>query len=70
MYTWEIEKKLKEKNYNIYNDEYFEIINTSPQITCIKYNPYDNSFETWTKEKDNSIHYFKYNVRKRTKNLK
>lgn len=67
MYTWEIEKLLKMRNYILYNDEYLNMISTSPQIKDIKYNDYKNEFETWTREEDNSEHYFKYKVRKRKK---
>ncbi len=65
MYTWEIEKLLKLKNYILYCDEYLHIVKTSPQIKKIKYNAYDDTFETWTKEDNGSINYFKYKVRKR-----
>ena len=64
MYTWEIEKLLELKNYILHGEEYSRIIKTSPQIKKIKYNAHDNSFETWTKEDDNSVNYFKYKVRK------
>ncbi len=68
MYTWEIENLLKLKNYILDGEEYLRIINTSPQIKKIKYNAYDNTFDTWTKEDDNSINHFKYKVRKRNNN--
>ncbi len=67
MYTWEIEDLLKFRNYILYNDEYNKIMKTSPQIKHVKYNSYDNTFETWTKEDDNSKRYFKYKVRLRKK---
>ncbi len=57
MYTWEIENLLKMRNYILYNDEYLNMISTSPQIKHIKYNDYKNNRE----------HYFKYKVRKRKK---
>ena len=65
MYTWEIENLLRIKNYLLYSDEYLYIIRTSPQIKKIQYNAFDDSFETWTKESDQSTNYFKYKVRKR-----
>lgn len=67
MYTWEIENLLKMRNYILYNDEYLNMISTSPQIKHIKYNDYKNEFETWTREENNREHYFKYKVRKRKK---
>lgn len=50
MYSWEIDQKMKEYNYNIPSFLYIDIISNSPQITYIKYNLYDNSFEIWTNE--------------------
>lgn len=70
MYTWEIENLLRYRNYLIYNDEYFNIMDTNPQITEVKYNGFDESFETWTREDDNSVNYFKYKVRVRENNNK
>ena len=67
MYTWEIEKLLKERNYVLYNDEYIKIMSQSPQIKQVKYNDSSKYFETWTKEDDNSEHYFKYKVKQRKK---
>ena len=67
MYTWEIENLLKLRDYILYHDEYNKIMSTSPQIKHVKFNSYDNTFETWTKEDDNSKYYFKYKVRIRTK---
>ncbi len=68
MYTWEIENLLKLKNYVLYGDEYLHMISTSPQIKEIKYNAYNDTFESWTREDDNSVNYFKYKVRKRNNN--
>ena len=65
MYTGEIENLLKLRNYILYCDEYEHMFKTSPQIKKIKYNAYDDTFETWTKEDNGSINYFKYKVRKR-----
>ena len=69
MYSWEIKNLLKLRNNILYNDEYFKIISESPQISYIKYNPNDNTFETWTKEDDGSQQYFKYKVRQRKKDF-
>ncbi len=65
MYTWEIEELLKLKKYILYTDEYLNMIKTSPQIYRVKYNAYDNTIETWTKEENNSSKHFKYKVKKR-----
>ncbi len=65
MYTWEIEKFLAIKNYVLYGDEYLHVVKTSPQIKRIRHNPYDESFEMWTKEDDGTENYFKYKVRRR-----
>ena len=64
MYTWEIENLLKLKQYLLTGREYLNMVQTSPQIKRIKYNPYNDTFEIWTKEDDNSEHYFKYKVKK------
>ena len=67
MYSWEIENLLRIRNYVLYNDEYFKILSTSPQINEVKYNAGEDTFETWTKEDDGSKCYFKYKVRQRKK---
>ena len=58
MYSWEIDQKMKEYDYNIPSFLYIDIISNSPQIRHIKYNPYDNYFEIWTDEGD----YWKFKV--------
>lgn len=60
MYSHEIEKLLKIRNYLISSQEYLNIMKTSPQINAVKYNPYSNDFETWT----NDNYYWKYKVYK------
>lgn len=42
MYSWEIEEYLKNRNYNITPLEFMAIINTSPQIKDVYYEPEDN----------------------------
>lgn len=61
MYSYEINKTLESQNYNIDSETYMDICNTSPQISRVKYDPYDNKFEIWTN--DNS--YWKINVYKK-----
>lgn len=63
MYSHEIEELLKLRNYIISSIEYINMIETSPQIDHIKYNPYSDEFETWTKDN----YYFKYKVYRKTK---
>lgn len=63
MYSHEIEELLKIRNYLISNIEYINMIDTSPQIDHVKYNPYSDDFEMWT----NDNYYFKYKVYKKTK---
>ena len=67
MYTWEIENLLKQKDYCLHYKEYINMIKTSPQIKRIKYNAYDKTLETWTKEENHTEKYFKYKIKKRTK---
>ena len=52
MYTWEIEKKLNENNFNIKVEDYIKICNTSPQITRCSYNPYSGNFQLWADGKN------------------
>lgn len=50
MYSYEIEQVLKLRNYNIYSDIYLDICNSSPQITHIKYDSYNEDFHIWTND--------------------
>ena len=52
MYSWEIEKFLSERNYYIRSDEYVIICNikNNPQISRIKYEPFDNCFHMSTND--------------------
>lgn len=58
MYSYEIKQLLELRNYLISNIEYLNIIDTSPQINRVRYNPYLDDFETWTDDN----YYFKYKV--------
>lgn len=51
MYTWEIEKKLSNNNYDISVQEYMEICSTSPQITRCCYDSYSGNFQIWADDK-------------------
>lgn len=61
MYSHEIDQILKSHNYNINSDTYLHICNSSPQITHVKYDPYDDSFELWT----NDYYCWKTNVHRK-----
>ena len=58
MYSYEIEKYLKERNYYLKINELIFITNTKvhPQIDHIKYNAFGDYFEMWTKDG----YYFKF----------
>ncbi len=45
MYSHEIDQTLRSNNYNIDSDTYLHICNSSPQITHVKYDPYDENFQ-------------------------
>lgn len=48
MYSEEIKQLIEIRNYCIGVDEYLRIINTSPQITDIRYVPATDNFEMYT----------------------
>lgn len=52
MYSWEIEKFLSERNYNISSDEYGIVcdIKNNPQINWIKYDAFNNCFHMSTSD--------------------
>lgn len=58
MYSYEIDKILEFQNYNIDSETYINICDTSPQISRVKYDPYDNKYDIWT----NDNFYWKINV--------
>lgn len=58
MYSYEIDKTLKFRNYNIDSETYIDICNTSQQISRVKCDPYDSKYEIWT----NDNYYWKINV--------
>lgn len=65
MYSYEINKTLESQNYNIDSETYMDICNTSPQISRVKYEPYDNKYEIWT----NDNYYWKINVYRKENKL-
>ena len=65
MYSWEIDNLLKSKNYTISAFEYLDICQGSVQITEIKYNGFDESYEI--KTTDN--YYWKFKLTRKGENL-
>ena len=49
MYSWEISQILEQNSYNVTVDVYNEICNSS-QISRVKYEPFGDYFEIWTKD--------------------
>lgn len=49
MYSYEIDKIIKENNYNIPSYLY-ETALSSPQISHVKYDSYGDYFEIWTND--------------------
>ena len=58
MYSHEIEQLMKLRNYLTSNKEYFNILDTSPQIKGIENKPIENNFYMWTDDNYN----FKFKV--------
>lgn len=52
MYTWEIEKTIKDNNGILDSKLYLDICNSSPQIKEIKYEPFCDYFKIWTKDRE------------------
>ena len=52
MFSWEIEKFLKDRNYYIGGDDltFITDIRQHPQLDHIKFNPYDSSYDMWDKD--------------------
>ena len=61
MYSCEINQILESQNYNIDSETYIAVCNTSPQISRVKYNPYDNKYEIWT----NDNYYWNFTTHRR-----
>lgn len=58
MYSWEIDKFIKDRNYKLSSIEYCNLCDTSHQINRIKYNQIFNNYEIWTDDN----YYFKFKV--------
>lgn len=50
MYSYEIEKLLKIRNYLLSIEEYNNIVSNSSQIDHVKYTPEENIFTIWTND--------------------
>lgn len=54
MYSYEIEQLLKLRDYIITNEDYFKILDTSPQIRGVEYKPFEDNFYLWTDDNYNA----------------
>ena len=52
MYDWEIAQFLRDRNYYIGGDDLTFITNIRehPQLDHIEFNPYDSSYDMWSRE--------------------
>ena len=48
MYSWEIDKAMKEHNYDLPSGLYLKICKESPQIRNVTYSACGDSFDIWT----------------------
>ena len=51
MYSWEIQKLLELKKFIIDNEDYLNILLSSPQINFIEYNGYDDKIHIKTDDR-------------------
>ena len=64
MYSHEIAELLKLRGYVLDVKEYFNVCETSPQITRVTYNPYDDKITILTSDKYD----FKFKVKRKGNN--
>lgn len=50
MYTFEIEQVMQQYNYDLPSKVYSKILDSTPQIQRVKFNPYGRRFEIWTND--------------------
>lgn len=50
MYSYEIDQTIRSQDHNIDSETYLYICQSSPQISRMKYDPYDNKYEIWTND--------------------
>ena len=48
MFSYEIDSLMRSKGYCIDREDYFNIINTTPQLARANYNAFLNKFHIWT----------------------
>ena len=67
MYSWEIKKFIEERNYELTQEEINWIINinNSPQISEIRYHPYTNTYEIFTRD----AYYMAFKVKQLVKGM-
>lgn len=58
MYSNEISQMLESYNWDIDSKTYIHMIQDSPQIDHVKYNPYSDTYEMW----DSSGEYWSFHV--------
>lgn len=58
MFSWEINNTLQKENYILTGEEYIDVCKNSPQISQIKYNGFDDSYEIWTTDN----YYWKFSL--------
>lgn len=51
MYSFEIDQAIKSRNYIVDSKVYLHICQSSPQISRVKYDPFQNNFDIWTNDK-------------------
>lgn len=50
MYSSEIDNVMRERSFNLDSETYSRICSTSPQITRVKYDTFENVFDMWTND--------------------
>lgn len=65
MYSWEIQNKLQKENHILTGEEYIDICKNSPQISQIKYNGFDDTYEIWTTDN----YYWKFSLTRKGEKL-
>jgi len=64
MYSWEIAKLLELRQYVLDVKEYFDLCDTSPQITRVTYNPYNDKIKVLTSDR------YEFNFKIKRKEIK
>ena len=57
MYTWEIENIIQNNQGILDSKTYLEICKTSPQITRVKYEAFEDKFYIWTNDSDKTFEF-------------